>query len=141
MLKFIKENFILIIIVLIVAAIFAVPPLVEQIKMDNFGKVLYLHEHPQDSLILHQGAQYQDLSEEKIAVILLRTDLSLEETKEFYSDILQTEQAREQNLVLNVEQMSDKDLGAVKEGGYYDETLNYYFVYIYSNEFPVDQPA
>lgn len=140
MLQKIKENYILIIIVIIVAAIFAAPPLIEQVRMDNFGKVLYLHEHPQDSLILHQGAQYQNLSEEKIAVILLRTDLTLEETKEFYSDILDTEQAREQNLLLDVERMSDKDLGAVKEGGYYDEELNYYFIYIYSNESPVEQP-
>lgn len=141
MLNFIKKYYSLILIAIILLAIFTVPSLSEQIKMDKFGEILYQHEMPQDAIKLHQGAQYQNLSEEKIAVILLRTDLTLEETKEFYSDILQTEQAKEQNLVLNVEEMSEKDLGAVKEGGYYDETLNYYFVYIYSNEEPVDQPA
>lgn len=136
MLEKIKKNYIVIIMGIIVVAIFLLPPLVEQIKMDQFGKPLFLHEMPEGSLILHQGAQYQDMSEEKIAVILLRTDLTIEETKEFYSDILTTEAAEKYNLVLNVEEMAESDLGAVKEGGYYDENLNYYFVYIYSTENP-----
>ena len=64
----------------------------------------------------------------------LGTPLTKEETKAFYSDILTSEAAEEYNLILEVEEVAESDLGIVKEHGFYDETMNYYFVYIYSTE-------
>ena len=71
----------MIVIVLMIAAIFTVPSLIEQINLNKFGEPLTLHELPPDTICLHRGVQYQDMSEEKIAVMMLRTPLTLEETK------------------------------------------------------------
>jgi hypothetical protein len=134
MIEFIKKYGVMIIIVLLVAAIFMVPSMMEQVRLTKFGEPLTLHELPPDTICLHRGVQYQDMSEEKIAVIMLRTPLTIEETKEFFSDILKTEAAEKYNLILNAEEVAETDLGVVKEQGYYDENMNYYFVYIYSTE-------
>jgi len=134
MIKFIKKYGAMIVIVLMIAAIFTVPSLIEQINLNKFGEPLTLHELPPDTICLHRGVQYQDMSEEKIAVMMLRTPLTLEETKEFFSDILTTEAAEEYNLILNAEEVAETDLGIVKEQGFYDKNMNYYFVYIYSTE-------
>lgn len=134
MMKFIKKYWAMIVIVLAVATIFTVPSLMEQVRLTKFGEPLTLHELPPDTICLHRGVQYQDMSEEKIAVMMLRTPLTLEETKEFFSDILETEAAEEYNLILNAEEVAETDLGVVKEQGFYDENMNYYFVYIYSTE-------
>lgn len=134
MIEFIKKYWAMAVVLLAVVAMFVVPSLMEQIQLTKFGEPLTLHELPPDTICLHRGVQYQNMSEEKIATVMLRTPLTREETKEFYSDILTTEAAEKYNLILDVEEVAEVDLGVVKEHGYYDETMNYYFVYIYSTE-------
>ena len=134
MIEFIKKYWAMAVMVLVIAAIFTVPSMMEQVRLTKFGEPLTLHELPPDTICLHRGVQYQDMSEEKIAVMMLRTPLTMDETKEFFSDILQTEAAEKYNLILNVEEVAETDLGVVKEHGYYDENMNYFFVYIYSTE-------
>ena len=134
MIAFIKKYWAMAVVVLAVAAMFVVPQFMEQAKLTKFGEPLTLHELPADTICLHRGVQYQNMSEEKIATVMLRTPLTKEETKAFYSDILTSEAAEEYNLILEVEEVAESDLGIVKEHGFYDETMNYYFVYIYSTE-------
>ena len=133
MLEKIKTIVPLILIAILILAIISLPQLMETISMDKFAKPLHMHEVPENAVILHKGVQYQADDSGMIAVMLLQTDMTLEETEAFYSDILSMEEAQNEDLILAVEKMDESHLDAVKESGYYTETRQHYFVYIYND--------
>lgn len=135
MLEKIKKNIPIIIVAIVLIAGLALPELIETAVMYHFAKPLHDHQLAGEDIVLHKGVQYQLDGKNKIAVVLLRTDMTAEETEAYYSDILDTEFAKEKDILLDVAEVAKEDaaIDLIKDKGYYDETLQYYYVYIYSD--------
>lgn len=115
-------------------AMLVVPQLLEIHTVNKFAEPLYAHEVRDGDLVLHSGVQYQLDNVNKVAVLLLRTDKTVEETKAFYDDLQDME---EKDLIVQVTPAAAEDpvYDVIKEKGYYDADLNYYWVYMYSDDY------
>ena len=115
-------------------AMLIVPQLLELHTVNKFAEPLYTHEVRDGDLVLHSGVQYQLDNVNKIAVLLLRTERSVEETRDFYADLQDME---EKDLIVQVTPAAAEDpvYELIKEKGYYDPDLNYFWVYMYSDDY------
>lgn len=140
MLEKLRNKLPIIIAAIVMIAALAVPELIETHMMHKFAEPLYEHALAGDDIVLHKGVQYQLDGENKIAVILLRSDMDQAEIYEFYSDILDMEFAVKKYVLLDVEEVVAEDAAVelIKDKGYYDQSLHYYYVYIYTD--PMAKP-
>lgn len=131
-----KRSSILIslVVAVLLLAMLIVPQLLEIHTVNKFAEPLYSHPVYGNDIVLHSGVQYQLDNVNKIAALLLRTDRSAEETKAFYDDMQDMEK---KNLIVQVTPLDAEDsmFDVIKEKGYYDADLNYYWVYLYSDDY------
>lgn len=125
----------IVLVVIIMVALLAVPGLIESRAMYRFAEPLHDHVLVDEDIILHKGVQYQPDGRNKIAVVLLRSEMNLEETRAFYSDILDGKE--DSDLIVAAEAVRDDDTvyDVIKSKGYYDADLNYYWVYLYTDDY------
>jgi len=100
-------------------------------RINNFAAQLYDHDQPAYTGIIAKDVA-RDLNGVTTAAILMQTDMSCEELKEFYSDKEYKPVEEGQTVTLEVCELTEKQQKSVEKSMLYVEGANYKYLYLIS---------
>ena len=94
-----------------------------------YKKVLYSHPLPENTELIQKDVAMQ-AGGGIMTALLLETNLTSEELLEYYSDVVTQLKSQGKEVILDVQELNEESLKAVKQAGAYEEDRGYQFVYI-----------
>ena len=120
----------LIMVLIFVVVVFA-PRWIDGIFCARFGKPLFDHALPENTVLVSQDAA-RDTDGVVTAALLLQTDLSSEELVAFYEDLDCPPAKEGQTVCLEAKPLTEEDLDVLKTAKLFVEGAQYQFVYVTS---------
>jgi hypothetical protein len=134
----IPENVLTSIILLTFGAVvlcaWILPQRIEEYHCNRFAKPLFEHTIPADSYVVQTSAVRDDNGGTTAAVILgVAFDTDAQQIYEFYSDAEYLPAEEGENVELNVRELDEGSISALRQAGMYREGDEYFFIYLYSS--------